>query len=423
MGVIMTLKQILKLKNKKNIFQEYLNKQDKFGCFLHREKQGVGIPIVIKDNILVKNMPCTAGSKVLENYIAPYDATVIKKLKKAGFAVLGKTNMDEFAMGSSTENSAYQKTLNPNDVSRVPGGSSGGSAAAVAADLAPCALGSDTGGSIRQPASFCGVVGLKPNYGAVSRYGLIAMASSLDQIGPITKTVEDAKILFDIIKGYDSLDSTSIDNSKLQTPNSKLKIGLPKEYFSKGLDLEIDKLIKKAIAKFNIQEVSLPHTKHALACYYLIMPAEVSANLARYDGIRYGQSRESFGPEVRRRIMLGTYVLSHGYYDAYYLQAQKTRTLIIQDFEKAFEKIDVLITPTSPTTAFQFGEKTQDPLQMYLSDIYTVPVNLAGLPAISIPVGKINGLPVGLQIVGRHFEEETIFKIAYELERNCQSNY
>ncbi|PIP16879.1 MAG: Asp-tRNA(Asn)/Glu-tRNA(Gln) amidotransferase GatCAB subunit A [Candidatus Portnoybacteria bacterium CG23_combo_of_CG06-09_8_20_14_all_37_13] len=423
MGVIMTLKQILKLKNKKNIFQEYLNKQDKFGCFLHREKQGVGIPIVIKDNILVKNMPCTAGSKVLENYIAPYDATVIKKLKKAGFAVLGKTNMDEFAMGSSTENSAYQKTLNPNDVSRVPGGSSGGSAAAVAADLAPCALGSDTGGSIRQPASFCGVVGLKPTYGAVSRYGLIAMASSLDQIGPITKTVEDAKILFDIIKGYDSLDSTSIDNSKLQTPNSKLKIGLPKEYFSKGLDLEIDKLIKKAIAKFNIQEVSLPHTKHALACYYLIMPAEVSANLARYDGIRYGQSRESFGPEVRRRIMLGTYVLSHGYYDAYYLQAQKTRTLIIQDFEKAFEKIDVLITPTSPTTAFQFGEKTQDPLQMYLSDIYTVPVNLAGLPAISIPVGKINGLPVGLQIVGRHFEEETIFKIAYELERNCQSNY
>jgi len=419
----MTLKQILKLKNKKNIFQEYLNKQDKFGCFLHREKQGVGIPIVIKDNILVKNMPCTAGSKVLENYIAPYDATVIKKLKKAGFAVLGKTNMDEFAMGSSTENSAYQKTLNPNDVSRVPGGSSGGSAAAVAADLAPCALGSDTGGSIRQPASFCGVVGLKPTYGAVSRYGLIAMASSLDQIGPITKTVEDAKILFDIIKGYDSLDSTSIDNSKLQTPNSKLKIGLPKEYFSKGLDLEIDKLIKKAIAKFNIQEVSLPHTKHALACYYLIMPAEVSANLARYDGIRYGQSRESFGPEVRRRIMLGTYVLSHGYYDAYYLQAQKTRTLIIQDFEKAFEKIDVLITPTSPTTAFQFGEKTQDPLQMYLSDIYTVPVNLAGLPAISIPVGKINGLPVGLQIVGRHFEEETIFKIAYELERNCQSNY
>jgi len=423
MGVIMTLKQILKLKNKKNIFQEYLNKQDKFGCFLHREKQGVGIPIVIKDNILVKNMPCTAGSKVLENYIAPYDATVIKKLKKAGFAVLGKTNMDEFAMGSSTENSAYQKTLNPNDVSRVPGGSSGGSAAAVAADLAPCALGSDTGGSIRQPASFCGVVGLKPTYGAVSRYGLIAMASSLDQIGPITKTVEDAKILFDIIKGYDSLDSTSIDNSKLQTPNSKLKIGLPKEYFSKGLDLEIDKLIKKAIAKFNIQEVSLPRTKHALACYYLIMPAEVSANLARYDGIRYGQSRESFGPEVRRRIMLGTYVLSHGYYDAYYLQAQKTRTLIIQDFEKAFEKIDVLITPTSPTTAFQFGEKTQDPLQMYLSDIYTVPVNLAGLPAISIPVGKINGLPVGLQIVGRHFEEETIFKIAYELERNCQSNY
>jgi len=419
----MTLKQILKLKNKKNIFAEYAKKQDKFGCFLHREKEGVGIPIAIKDNILVKDMPCTVGSKILENYIAPYDAFIIKKLKKAGFAVLGKTNMDEFAMGSSTENSAYQKTLNPHNPKCVPGGSSGGSAAAVAADLCVCALGSDTGGSIRQPASFCGVVGLKPTYGAVSRCGLIAMASSLDQIGPITKTVEDCKILFDIIKGHDPLDSTSIKIKNLKLKIKNLRIGIPKEYFSEGLDLQIDNLIKKAIKGFDVQEVSLSHTKYALSCYYLINFAEISANLARYDGIRFGRERKFFGPEVRRRIMLGTYVLSHGYYDAYYLQAQKTRTLIIQDFQKAFEKIDVLITPTTPTTAFKFDEKTQNPLQMYLSDIYTVPVNLAGLPALSLPIGKIAGLPVGLQIIGRHFEEETIFKIAYELERNCESNY
>ncbi|MFH1392587.1 MAG: Asp-tRNA(Asn)/Glu-tRNA(Gln) amidotransferase subunit GatA [bacterium] len=420
------LANILKQKqsSRKELFAEYAKKQDKFGCFLHKAKSGIGIPIAIKDNILVKDMPCTAGSKILENYIAPYDATVITKLKKAGFAVLGKTNMDEFAMGSSTENSAYQKTLNPNNISRVPGGSSGGSAAAVASDLAPCALGSDTGGSIRQPASFCGVVGLKPTYGAVSRSGLIAMASSLDQIGPITKTVEDCQVLFNIIKGRDPLDSTSVRNGFKPFPtNTNLKIGIPKEYFSKDLDLQIDNLIKKTISKFNIQEVSLPHTKHALACYYLIMPAEVSANLARYDGIRYGKDRKFFGHESRRRIMLGAYVLSHGYYDAYYLQAQKVRSLIAQDFKKAFEKVDVLITPTSPTTAFKFNEKIQDPIQMYLSDIYTVPVNLAGLPALSMPINKISGLPVGLQIIGRHFEEETIFKIAYELERYCQSNY
>jgi len=421
----MTLASILKQKKlSKNIFQEYLKKEDKVGAFLHKAKFGsgspageAGIPVAIKDNILVKDMPCTAGSKILENYIAPYNATVINKLQKAGFSVLGKTNMDEFAMGSSTENSAYQITKNPHDKERVPGGSSGGSAAAVAADLVPCALGSDTGGSIRQPASFCGVVGLKPTYGAVSRYGLAAMASSLDQIGVLTKTVEDAKILFNIIKGKDDLDSTSLQREIKSKKN--LKIGIPKEYFSKGLDPEIDKLIKKNIKNLNIQEVSLLHTKYALACYYLIMFAESSTNLARYDSIRYGKTRDKFGQEVQRRITLGNYVLSHGYYDAYYLQAQKVRTLIAEDFKKVFKKIDLLITPTAPTTAFKIGEKTEDPLTMYLSDIYTVPVNLAGLPAMSIPIGKINNLPVGLQIIGQHFEEETIFKIAYELERNC----
>ena len=414
------------LLNKKNSFQEYLKKPDKFGCFLHRAKQGAGIPIAIKDNILVRDLPCTAGSKILENYIAPYNATVIKKLQAAGFAVLGKTNLDEFAMGSSTENSAYKITKNPHDTTRVPGGSSGGSAAAVAADLTPCALGSDTGGSIRQPASFCGVVGLKPTYGAVSRHGLIAMASSLDQIGPITKTVKDCEFLFDIISGKDDLDSTSVgtgrDLSLRKNKNKKIKIGLPREYFAKGLDIKIDALIKKIINNFDIQEINLPHTKHALACYYLIMPAEVSANLARYDGIRFGKTRDKFGPEVKRRIMLGTYVLSHGYYDAYYLQAQKVRTLITEDFKKAFEKVDLLVTPTCPTTAFKIGEKTKNPLEMYLSDIYTVPVSLAGVPALSMPINKIKNLPVGLQIIGNYFEEKLIFKLAYELERIAKYN-
>ena len=418
----MTLKQILEQKDKKSIFAKYANKPDKFGCFLSKVKTGEGIPIAIKDNILVKDMPCTAGSKILEDYIAPYDATVISKLRKAGFAVLGKTNMDEFAMGSSTENSAYQKTLNPHDKSRVPGGSSGGSAAAVAADLAPCALGSDTGGSIRQPASFCGVVGLKPTYGAVSRYGLIAMASSLDQIGTITKTVEDTRILYDIIKGKDPLDSTSI-NPKLETrkPANQV-IGIPKEYFEKAIDPEVEKTVKGAVDDlkklgFAIQEISLPHTKYALAVYYLIMPAEVSANLARYDGIRYAKTRDKFGEEVKHRIMLGTYILSHGYYDAYYLKAQKIRALIAGDFEKVFKKVDLIVTPTSPFTAFKIGEKINNPLTMYLSDIYTVPVNLAGLPAISIPCGIANGMPVGLQIIGRHFEENLIFNTAQKYEK------
>jgi len=407
-----------------------------------------GIPLAIKDNILVQGVSCTAGSKILENYIAPYDATVIKKLKKAGAIFLGKTNLDEFAMGSSTERSAFGQTKNPHDLTRVPGGSSGGSAAAVAANFCCAALGSDTGGSIRQPAAFCGVVGLKPTYGAVSRYGLIAMASSLDQIGPITKTVEDAEILFEAIRGKDEKDSTSIDvkNSKFQIPNSKkipnskfkiknCKLGIPKEYFIEGMDSEVEKVVKNAIKKAEelgakIEEISLPHTKYALAVYYIIMPSEVSANLARYDGIKYGASLEApdllevylktrgtkFGEEVRRRIILGTYTLSAGYYDAYYLRAQKVRTLIKQDFQRAFQKIDLILTPTTPTTAFKLGEKLTDPLTMYLSDIFTIGVNLAGLPALSLPVGKANNLPVGLQIIGKPFGEKAIFEFAKQLE-------
>ncbi|MBI2451208.1 MAG: Asp-tRNA(Asn)/Glu-tRNA(Gln) amidotransferase subunit GatA [Parcubacteria group bacterium] len=396
-----------------------------------------GIPCAVKDNILVENLPATAGSKILENYIAPYDATAIKKLKEKKSIFLGKTNLDEFAMGSSTENSAFGPTKNPVDLNRVPGGSSGGSAAAVKAGMCAFALGSDTGGSIRQPASFCGVVGLKPTYGAVSRYGLMAMASSLDQIGPITKTVEDAEIVFDAMAGYDLLDSTSV---KFPIPDLRfkiqgLRIGIPKEYFQKGLDPKVDEAIKKAIKQFedlgaSIEEISLPHTSDALASYYLIMPSEVSANLARYDGIKYGLSKEGddlisvylntrkegLGQEVRRRVMLGAYALSAGYYDAFYLKAQKVRALIKQDFEKAFSKVDLLLTPTSPQTAFKFGEKTADPLAMYLADIYTVPVNLAGLPAISIPVEPVGGLPIGLQIIGRWFEEKLILKAAQELK-------
>jgi aspartyl-tRNA(Asn)/glutamyl-tRNA(Gln) amidotransferase subunit A len=414
-----------------------------------------GVPCVIKDNILVEGIRCTAGSKILENYIAPYDATVIKKLKEAGAIILGKTNLDEFAMGSSTENSAFFPTKNPLDLERVPGGSSGGSAAAVCANFCVFALGSDTGGSIRQPASFCGIVGLKPTYGSVSRYGLIAFASSLDQIGPMTKNVEDAKIVFDVIKGKDEMDSTSI-NSKFKTQNSKLqfkiqnlKIGIPKEYFIEGMDKEVEEKIREAIKKYEemgakILEISLPHTEYALPCYYIIAPSEVSSNLARYDGIKYGYSKisnlksqisnlldvyfksreEGFGKEVRRRIMLGTFSLSIGYYDAYYLRAAKVRSLIIRDFERAFEKVDLIFTPTSPTLPFKLGEKIDDPLKMYLSDIFTVSVNLAGLPAISIPVDPprtcSGRIPVGLQIIGKPFEEEKIFEVAkiYELSTN-----
>jgi len=400
---------------------------DELKAFLFKKKVVKGIPIAVKDNILVKGLPCTAGSKILEHYIAPYSATVIKRLKKAGFGVLGKTNMDEFAMGSSTENSAFGPTLNPLDQERVPGGSSGGSAAAVAAGLVDFALGSDTGGSIRQPASFCGVLGLKPTYGAVSRYGLIAMASSLDQIGPLARTVSDIKMIFDIIKGRDKMDSTSIDLPLPPRIPEEINIGIPREYFKKGLNPEIERLIKEKIKilkklGFKIKKISLPNSKYALAAYYLIMPAEVSSNMARFDGIRYGETRDQFGPEVKRRIMLGTYVLSHGYYDAYYKQAQKVRRLIKEDFDRAFRKVDLIITPTTPTTAFRLGEKTDDPLTMYLSDIYTVPINLAGVPAMSIPGGKINGLPVGLQIISRAYEEELIFELANVFQRNIGFN-
>ena len=400
-----------------------------------------GIPAAIKDNILVENIRCTAGSKILENYIAPYDASVIKKLKAQGAVILGKTNLDEFAMGSSTENSAFGPTRNPHDLTRVPGGSSGGSTAAVAADLCVYALGSDTGGSIRLPASFCGVVGLKPTYGAVSRYGLIAFASSLDQIGPITKNVEDCKIVFEVIKGKDEMDSTSTEK---YVPIKKLKIeetkiGVPKEYFVKGIDPEVEKVIRQAIKKYEemgakIEEVSLPHTEYALPAYYIINPSEASANLARYDGIKYGFSiektekpknlldvylesrEEGFGDEVRRRIMLGTYALSAGYYEAYYLRAQKVRTLIRDDFEKVFKKVDALLTPVSPFLPFKIGERIEDPLSMYLVDVYTVSINMVGLPAFSLPCGKVGNLPVGLQIIGRPFEENKILEIGQALE-------
>ena len=390
-----------------------------------------GIPIAIKDNILVKGLKNTCASKILEKYIAPYDATIVKKLKEEGIVILGKTNMDEFAMGSSTENSAFGVTKNPHDLGRVPGGSSGGSAAAVAADFCCFALGSDTGGSVRQPASFCGVVGLKPTYGAVSRYGLVAYASSFDQIGILTKTVEDSQIVFETISGLDPKDSTSIDfkieNSKLKIEN--LRIGVPKEYFEG--DFETKKTIQESLKLLQNQgaklvNISLPNTKYALPAYYIIAPSEASANLSRYDGIKFGLSEEGedlldgylktkekgFGDEVKRRIMIGTYALSSGYYDAYYLRAQKVRTLIKADFDKAFEKVDVIITPTTPTSAFKIGEKV-DPLSMYLSDIFTVSVNLAGLPAISIPVGFTKAkLPIGLQIIGKPFEENKILNIA-----------
>ena len=405
------------------------------------------VPCAIKDIILVEDVKCTAGSKILENYIAPYDATVIKKLKGENCVILGKTNLDEFAMGSSTENSAFFPTKNPHNLARVPGGSSGGSAAAVAADECIFALGSDTGGSIRQPASFCGMVGLKPTYGAVSRFGLIAFASSLDQIGPITKTVEDAKIVFDVIKGKDEMDSTSVESPEIKNWELKIKnlvIGVPKEYFTmptgrqvKGIDPEVEKVIKQAIKKYEemgakVEEISLPHTEYALPCYYIIAPSEASANLARYDGIKYGLSEskgkdlldvylksreEGFGPEVRRRIMLGTYALSAGYYEAYYLRAQKVRTLIKDDFDQAFKEVDAILTPVSPTPAFKLREKITDPLTMYLSDIFTVSVNLAGLPAISLPCGKVGKLPVGLQIIGKPFEEEKILAIGEILEK------
>ena len=408
-----------------------------------------GIPFAVKDNILALGTRATAGSKILENYESSFDATVIKKLKNQGAILLGKTNMDEFAMGSSTENSAFFATKNPCDLERVPGGSSGGSAAAVKSEMVPFALGSDTGGSIRQPASFCGIIGFKPSYGTVSRFGLIAMASSLDIISPLTNTVEDAEIIFKTICGKDPMDSTSqnppLPSDKLQVTSYKLqdlKFGLPKEYFQEGLDDIVKKQIEEAIKKIELQgaeikEVSLPMTPYALPCYYIIMPAEVSANLARLDGIRYGGNKDleienlrdlyfknrgrGFGVEARRRIVLGTYVLSSGYYDAYYKKAQQVRRLITKDFNKVFQKVDFLLTPTSPTLPFKIGEKTDNPLAMYLSDIFTVGANISGLPAISLPCAAAeNNLSVGLQIIGPYLSDYSLLAVAKFIEKIIQ---
>ncbi|MBA7702049.1 Glutamyl-tRNA(Gln) amidotransferase subunit A [subsurface metagenome] len=403
-----------------------------------------GIPGLIKDNMCTKGIRTTCSSKILENFVPPYDATVIEKLKDCGGVVVGKANMDEFAMGSSTEHSALFTTHNPWDLSRVPGGSSGGSAAAVAAGEAIYALGSDTGGSIRQPAGFCGVTGLKPTYGRVSRYGLVAFASSLDQIGPLTQDATDCALVLNAIAGYDVRDSTSAPEpipdytQCLNTELNGLRLGIPKEYFVEGMQAEVAQAIKAAISKLEglgarvEWEVSLPHTRYALAVYYLIAPSEASANLARYDGVKYGFSYKEadsmwealektrqygFGAEVKRRIMLGTYALSAGYYDAYYVKAQKVRTLIRREFDEVFEKFDALVTPTSPTVPFKIGEKVDDPVQMYLSDVCTLPINIAGVPAISIPAGFADGLPIGMQIIGKPFSEETLLKIAYAYQQ------
>jgi aspartyl-tRNA(Asn)/glutamyl-tRNA(Gln) amidotransferase subunit A len=401
-----------------------------------------GIPIAIKDVICTKGVKTTCSSKMLENFVPPYDAMVMEKLNAAGAVMVGKANMDEFAMGSSTENSAYFTTHNPWDLERVPGGSSGGSAVAVAAGEAVCALGSDTGGSIRQPAGFCSVVGFKPTYGRVSRYGLIAFASSLDQIGPLTQDVTDCALVMNVIAGHDKRDSTSMpepvpDYTKsLKTDLKGMKLGIPKEYFVEGMQKGVGDAIQSAMKKLEelgakLEEVSLPHSPYALAAYYIIAPSEASANLSRYNGVKYGYSykgdtmwesmektRENgFGPEVKRRIMLGTYALSAGYYDAWYLKAQKVRTLIRREFDAAFEKFDALVTPTSPTVPFKIGERTDDPLAMYLSDVCTLPINIAGVPGISIPAGFVDGLPVGMQIIGKHFNEETILKVAYAYEQ------
>jgi aspartyl-tRNA(Asn)/glutamyl-tRNA(Gln) amidotransferase subunit A len=403
-----------------------------------------GVPVGIKDVMVTKGVRTTAGSKILGNYVPPYDCTAVARLEAAGAVVLGKLNCDEFAMGSSNENSAWKPVHNPCDLTRVPGGSSGGSAAAVAADMAVTTLGSDTGGSIRQPASFCGVVGLKPTYGRVSRYGLIAFASSLDHIGPFAKTAKDAAIMLRTMAGRDPMDSTSADLpvpdyvAELDKPVKGLKVGVAKEYFGEGLEPETRAVIETAIQKLaslgcEIVEVSLPHTKYAIPAYYLVATAEASSNLARFDGVRYGhrargartladmyrRSRdEGFGPEVKRRIMLGTYALSAGYYDAYYLKAQRVRTLLTRDFEDAFKKVDVIVGPTCPTPAFKLGEKVDDPLAMYLADIYTVTANLAGIPGISIPAGQSKEkLPIGMQIFSKHFDEGTILRVAHAYEQ------
>jgi aspartyl-tRNA(Asn)/glutamyl-tRNA(Gln) amidotransferase subunit A len=403
----------------------------------------LGIPIAVKDNFLTCGLRTTCASKILGEFFPPYDAATVQKLRAAGAVITGKTNLDEFAMGSSVENSAFFPTRNPWNLERIPGGSSGGSAAAVASDQCIAALGTDTGGSIRQPAAFCGIVGLKPTYGRVSRYGIVAFASSMDQVGPMTKDVRDAALLLEAIAGYDPADSTSVNRavpryaSTLTEGVKGLRLGIPKEYFVAGMQAEVERAVRTAILELEksgavIEEISLPHTEYAVAVYYIVATAEASSNLARYDGMRYGHragakdlietyriSRdEGFGAEVKRRIMLGTYALSAGYYDAYYLKAQKVRTLIKRDFDEAFKRCDVIVTPTAPTTAFKLGEKTQDPLQMYLSDIYTISINLAGLPALSLPCGfDSEDMPIGLQIIGKPFDESTILRVAYNYEQ------
>ncbi|RLA80102.1 MAG: Asp-tRNA(Asn)/Glu-tRNA(Gln) amidotransferase GatCAB subunit A [Deltaproteobacteria bacterium] len=410
-----------------------------------REGEGTsltGVPLAIKDNICTKGLLTTCASKILGNFVPPYDATVVERLRSHGAVILGKTNLDEFAMGSSTENSGFKTTRNPWSLDRIPGGSSGGSAAAVAAHECVAALGSDTGGSIRQPAALCGVVGLKPTYGRVSRYGLVAFASSLDQIGPLSRTVRDCALLLEAIAGHDPRDSTSVPLpqegfvDRLEEGVEGLRLGVPKEYFVEGMDPEVEGRVWEAIKVLQglgveVEEVSLPHTEYAIATYYIICTAEASSNLARYDGVKYGlregeddlmemylETRsKGFGPEVKRRIMLGTYVLSAGYYDAYYRKASQVRTLIKEDFERVLERCDLIVTPTSPTPAFGLGEKVDDPLQMYLSDIFTISANLAGLPALSVPCGfNEEGLPIGLQLIGKPFDEATLLRVAYAFE-------
>jgi aspartyl-tRNA(Asn)/glutamyl-tRNA(Gln) amidotransferase subunit A len=438
-----------KIRSYITITKEYAGRQAKEAEKQRKKgKKGalLGIPLAIKDNICTEDVKTTCSSKILENFIPPYEGTAIKKLRKHGYILVGKTNLDEFAMGSSTENSAFGRTRNPWNLERVTGGSSGGSAAAVASDECIAAIGSDTGGSIRQPAAFCGVVGLKPTYGRVSRYGLVAFASSLDQIGPITKNVRDAALLTSIISGNDPCDSTS---APITVPDftgvlghdiKGIKIGIPEEYFLEGMDKEVETSVQTAIKKLESLgaipvKISLPHTGYAVATYYILATSEASSNLARYDGVKYGMRShgkdlldmylktrtQGFGEEVKRRIILGTYALSSGYYDAYYKKAQQVRTLIKQDFEKAFSLVDVIVTPTSPTPAFKAGEKIANPLQMYLTDIFTISINLAGLPGISVPCGFTSqNLPVGLQIIGKHFDEESVLKIAYAYEQSTE---
>lgn len=433
----LTLTETVRALEKKQFSEEELNKaylerieklNPKLNIFLEVKKNTRGIPAAIKDVIVTKDIKTTAGSKILSNFIPPYNASVVERLLENEVSVIGKTNCDEFAMGSSGENSAYGSTKNPWDVTKIPGGSSSGSAAAIAADLCVFSLGTDTGGSIRQPASLCGVVGLKPSYGRASRYGLIAMASSLDVPGPLAKCVEDAALILEWISGSDDYDSNctkekfTLQPSRLKAGIKGLKVGMPKEYFGEGLDLKVKQVIEVAIKKLEqsggeIVEISLPHSEYAVAVYYILMSSEVSTNLARFDGIRYGNTRDLFGPEPKRRIMLGTYSLSSGYYEDYFAKAAKVRTLIKQDFENAFQKCDVIVGPVSPTVAWNLGEKIDDPLKMYLSDIYTISANLAGIPGLSVPCGFYEGLPIGLQILGRHFDEETILKVGYAYEQ------